>query len=66
VFVRGFVAMRIMSGLTVELSSMLCRMFAASRKSSMVSLTVIEVMVDMPVKMFRSVKPGTGADENPA
>ena len=45
---------------------MLRRTLAASRKSSTVSLAEIEVMVNMPVKMFRPVKPRTGADEYPA
>jgi len=50
--------------IAVKLLTMLHRMFAACWKSSMITLTKIEMMIDVPVEMLWPVVPRTGADED--
>lgn len=63
---RGFMAMRVMSGLTMEFSTVLRRMPASGRKSTVIALTEIIVMIDAPVEMFRAVEPWPRSDEDAA
>ena len=60
---RGFVALRIVSRLTVKLPAVFCWLFPARRKATVVSLAVIVVMINVSVKMCRPMEPGTGPDE---
>ena len=58
--------MRVMHRVAVEFPSMLCRMLAAPGHRAVVSVSVVEMMIDVSVKVFRSVEPWTRADENTA
>lgn len=55
--------MRVMHCGPVEFCSMLRASRAASRQRPVIALSVIEMMVDVTVEMFRPVEPGTRADE---
>jgi len=60
------VAVDIMHCLSVELCSVLRRMLTARRKGPVIAMSVVEVMIYVPVKVFRPVKPGSRADKNAA
>jgi hypothetical protein len=60
------VAMDIMHRVPVELCAMLSRMLAAGRQGAVIALSIVEVMIYVPVKVFRPVKPGSRADKNAA
>jgi hypothetical protein len=66
VFARRLAAMHIMHCLSVKFCAMLRWPFAFCRKRPMVTLAIVEVMIDVPVEMVRPVKPGSGADEDTA
>lgn len=36
---------------------------SARGKTSVVAMAIVEMMIDMPIEMFRSVEPRTSADE---
>jgi hypothetical protein len=42
------------------------RMLSASREWPVVSMAIVQVMIDVPIKMFRPVEPGTRPDEHTA
>ena len=50
----------------VELRAMIGRMLAASGRWPMIALAIVEVMIYVTVEVSRSVKPGSGADEDAA
>ena len=56
--------MCVMHGSTVELGAMIALVFAPSRHRSMISVTIIEVMVYMAIKVLMPMKPRSGADEH--
>jgi hypothetical protein len=56
-------AMRIMHGLAVKLSAVFGGVLAARREPTVVSLTEIIAMIDVPIEMLWPVKPGSGTDE---
>ena len=58
--------MCVMHGSTMELSAMIARVLATSWHRSMVSVTIIEVMVYMTIKVLRPMKPRSCADEQSA
>jgi hypothetical protein len=60
---RRFMAMRIMHCLAVKLSAV-CRWgLAARRETSVVTLTVVETMIDVSVKMIRPMEPWSRTNE---
>jgi hypothetical protein len=65
-FARGFMAMRVMSGLTVEFSTVLCWTLASGWESTVIAFTEVIVMIDVSVKMFRAVEPWPRSDEDTA
>jgi hypothetical protein len=60
---RSFMAVRIMHGLTVKLSPVFSWVLAARREPTVVSLTEIIVMIDVPIEMLWPVEPGSSTDE---
>lgn len=56
--------MRVMHGLTMELSAMIARTLTAIRHPSMVPMAIIQMMVYMTVKMLGSMKPRSGTDKD--
>lgn len=58
--------MWVMHGLAVKLCTVFRWMLAASRQSSVITFSIIEMMVDVSVKMIRPVIPGTRTDEHTA
>jgi hypothetical protein len=66
VFPGAFVAMRIMSRLTVKLSAVLGRMLASRRESAAISLSKVEMMIHVAVEVFRPVEPRARPYKYPA
>ena len=66
VSVRSLMTMGIMHGISVKLSTIFRWMFAASGHVSMKALAIVEMMIDVTIKMFRPVEPGPRADEDAA
>ena len=60
---RSFVSARVVHCLTVELRTMLRRVFAPRREISLIPFAVIEMMIDVPIEVLRAVKPWSRADE---
>jgi len=60
------VAVGIMHCASVELSAMLGGMLAARREGPMIAFPVVKMMIYMPIKVFRTVKPRSRADKNAA
>jgi hypothetical protein len=60
---RRFMPMRIVHRSAAKLLVMFHRTFPASRKTPMVAVAIVEVMIDMPIEMRWSVEPRPGADE---
>jgi hypothetical protein len=50
----------------MELPAVFRRVLTAFGKMSTISLAKVEMMIDMPVKTFRSVEPGPRANEHSA
>ena len=61
----NLVTVFIMHLLAVELPALRGCMLAASRRRTVVSMTIIEGVVYVAMKAVRAVEPGTRADENP-
>ena len=59
-------SMRIMHGLSAKLFVVFHRMLSARREWPVVSMAIVEVMIDVSVKMFRPVEPGTCPNEHTA
>jgi len=55
--------MDIMHSLAVKLRTVFSRMLPARRHGPVIAMAVVEMMVDMSVKMFRSVEPGSRSDK---
>lgn len=49
--------------LPVKFIAVFRRMLPARRETAVITLPEVEPMIDVSVKMFRPVEPGTGADE---
>jgi hypothetical protein len=60
---RRFMSMRIMPGLAVKIPAVFGWVLTARREPTVVSLTEIVVMIDMPIEMLRPMKPGSSTDE---
>jgi len=60
------VAVDIVHRLSMELCAMFGWMLTARREGPMIAMPVVEVMIYVPVKVFRSVKPWPRADKNAA
>jgi len=58
--------MRVMHCLAVKFRAVFRWMFTARRKTSMVALAIVEMMIDVSVETIRPVKPGPGTDEDTA
>jgi hypothetical protein len=56
-------AMRIMPGLTVKLPAVFGWVLAARRKPTVVSLTEIIAVIDVPIETLWPVEPGSSTDE---
>ncbi len=63
---RSLVPMWVVHRLTVEFGAMVCRVFAPGRHGTVVSLAVVEVMIDVAVEICRSVKPWSCPDKHAA
>lgn len=59
-------AMGIMHCLAVKFRAMFSRMFSPSRETAVVSLAVVECVIDVPIEMIGTMVPGPGPDEYPA
>lgn len=59
-----FVPAGIVHRLTVERSAMRYRRGASGRKWAVVTMTVIEAMIDMAVEVIPAMIPGTGSDKH--
>jgi hypothetical protein len=59
-------AMYVMHCLTVKLCAVFCWALAARRHRAVISLAIVEMMIDVPVKMIRPVIPRSGSDEKSA
>jgi hypothetical protein len=57
------VAMGIMHCISVELSAVLSRTLAARGECPMIALAIVQMMIDVPVKMFRPMEPRSRAKE---
>ena len=55
--------MCVMHCLAVKFCTVFRRMLAASGKTPMVALAVIELVIDVSIEMFRPVEPGSRADK---
>jgi len=64
--VRRLMTMPIVHCISVKLSTMFRRTFTTSRHRPVESLAIVEVMINMSVKMFRTVEPWARADEDTA
>jgi hypothetical protein len=53
----------IMHCLAVKLCTVIGRMLAARRQRHLITLAEVETMVDVSVKVFRPVEPGSRSDE---
>ena len=60
------VAVRVMHCLAVKFRAVFRWMFTARRKTSMVALAIVEMMIDVSVEVIRPVVPRSRADENTA
>jgi hypothetical protein len=58
--------MRVMHGLSAKRFMVFHRMLSARREWSVVSMAIVQVMIDVSVEMFRPVEPGTRPDEHTA
>ena len=56
-------AVCVMHCLAVKFCTVFRRMLAARGKRPVVTLAVIETVIDVSVEMFRSVEPGSRADK---
>lgn len=56
-------AMRIVHRLAVKLSTMVRWMFAARGETTVVALAKVKMMIDVSVKMFGPVEPGSRPDK---
>jgi hypothetical protein len=61
----SFVTVRVMHRLSVKLLAVFRRMFPALREPPVVAFSKVKTMIDMPVEMFRPVKPRSGSDKYP-
>ena len=57
---------RIMHGLPAKLFMVFHRMLSARREWPVVSMAIVEVMIDVSIEMFRPVEPGTRPNEHTA
>jgi len=57
------VAMEIMHCVSMELSAVLSGMLAARGERPVVAVAIVEMMIDVPVEMFRPVEPRSRANE---
>ena len=55
--------MGIMHCISMELSAVLSGLCAARGERPMIALAIVQMMIDVPVKMFRSVEPRSRAKE---
>jgi hypothetical protein len=58
--------MRVMHGHSAKRFMVFHRMLSARREWSVVSMAIVQVMIDVSVEMFRPVEPGTRPDEHTA
>src|SRR5579863_9898001 len=63
---RSLMTMRIVHGISVKLSTIFRWTFAASRHRPVEALAIVEMMIDMSVKMLWPVEPWPRADEDTA
>ncbi len=61
---RGFVAVRVMHGLTMKRRAVFHRMGAPFWKRPMIAVAIVEMMIDVAVEMIVPVVPGSSTDED--
>ena len=66
VFVRGLMAMRVMHRLAVKFRTVFGRTLAALGHMPVIALAIVQIMIDVSVKMFRPVIPRSRPDEHTA
>ncbi len=59
-------AVWVVHGLAMKLRTVLSYVLSPRRQRSMVALAVVEMMVDMPIKMLGTVEPRPSANEDAA
>ena len=59
-------SMRVMHCPAVKFRTAFRWMFPARRKTSVVALAIVEMMIDMSVEALRPVEPGSRSEENTA
>lgn len=59
-------AVRVVHCAAMEFCTVLSRMLSAGGHRSVITLTIIKMMVYVPVKMFRPMKPRPGANKETA
>ena len=59
-------AMRIMHGLSAKLFMVFHRALSARRQGPMVTLAIVEMMIDVSIEVLRPMKPWSGPDEHAA
>lgn len=59
-------SMRIMHCLAVKLRTMFRWMLAASGKTTVITVAIVVVMIDVSVEMFRPMKPRSGSNKHAA
>ena len=55
--------MSVVHCLSMELGTVFRRMLTARRETSVVALAIIEMMIDVPIEVIGSMKPGARPDE---
>jgi hypothetical protein len=60
------VAMWVMHCVAVKFRAVFRWMFTAGREVTVVALAIVEMMIDMSVKLFRPMEPWSCADEDTA
>jgi len=63
---RRFMPVRVMHRLAVELCPMIGRMFSTRWKRSVISLSIIEMMINVAVKVVWPMEPRSGTDKDAA
>jgi len=62
----SFMAVHIMHCLAMKFCTVFCWMLAACRERTVVTLTIVEVVIDMSVEVIRPVVPGSRPNEDAA
>ena len=64
--VRGFMPMRIVHRLTVELCAVIASVLSASRRRTVIAVAIIQMMVNVTIEMISAVVPRACTDKHAA